>query len=119
VIGHGLGEGGSDAVGRDHFRVFWRNLRTALPDLHIRVEDTVTEGDKVAIRITLEATHLGEGLGVPPSNERVKVGAIVIARIVDGKITEAWNNWDQLALLQQIRAVPAFRPADRFLSAQV
>jgi steroid delta-isomerase-like uncharacterized protein len=119
VVGHGLGEAGNDVVGREHFRVFWRNLRTALPDLRVRVEDTITEGDKVAIRITLEATHLGEGLGVPPSNERVKIGGIIIARIVNGQIAEAWNNWDQLALLQQIRAVPAPKPADRFLSAQI
>jgi len=47
VIGHGLGEAGNDVVGRDHFRVFWRNLRTALPDLHVTVEDTITQGEKV------------------------------------------------------------------------
>jgi steroid delta-isomerase-like uncharacterized protein len=119
VIGHGIGEGGSDAIGREHFRVFWRNLRTALPDLHVTVEDTITQGEKVAIRIILEATHSGEGLGVPPSNASVKITGIIIARVVNGQIAEAWNNWDQLALLQQIRAVPAHRPADRFLSAQV
>jgi steroid delta-isomerase-like uncharacterized protein len=119
VIGHGLGEGGSDAVGRDHFRVFWRNLRSALPDLHVTVEDTITEGEKVAIRVVLEATHLGEGLGLPPSNARVKISGIIIARVVNGQIAEAWNNWDQLALLQQIQAVPAAQPADRFLSAQI
>jgi len=119
VIGHGLGEAGNDAVGRDHFRVFWRNLRTALPDLHVTVEDTVTQGEKVAIRVVLEATHLGEGLGVPPSNAPVKITGIIIARVVNGQIVEAWNNWDQFALLQQIRAIPAPKPADRFLSAQI
>jgi len=119
VLGHGLGEAGNDAVGRDHFRVFWRNLRTALPDLHVTVEDTITQGEKVAIRIVLEATHLGEGLGVPPSNARVKISGIVIARVVNGQIAEAWNNWDQFALLQQIHAIPAPKPADRFLSAQI
>jgi steroid delta-isomerase-like uncharacterized protein len=119
MIGHGIGEGGSDAIGRDHFRVFWRNLRTALPDLHVTVEDTITQGDKVAIRIVLEATHSGEGLGVRPSNARVKIAGMVIARVVNGQIAEAWNNWDQLALLQQIGVVPTHRPSDRFLSAQV
>lgn len=119
VIGHGLGEAGNDVVGRDHFRVFWRNLRTALPDLHVTVEDTITQGEKVAIRIVLEATHLGEGLGVPASNARVKISGIIIARVVNGQIAEAWNNWDQFALLQQINAIPAPKPADRFLSAQI
>jgi steroid delta-isomerase-like uncharacterized protein len=119
MIGHGLGEGGSDAVGRDDFRVFWRNLRSALPDLHVTVEDTVTQGEKVAIRIVLEATHSGEGLGIRPSNARVRVAGMVIARVVNGQIAEAWNNWDQLALLQQIGAIPTHQPSDRFLSAQV
>jgi hypothetical protein len=30
-----------------------------------------------------------------------------IQRIVDGKIVEGWDNWDQLGLLVQIGAVPA------------
>lgn len=119
MIGHGLGEAGNDAIGRDQFRIFWRNLRTALPDLHVRVEDTITQGDKVAIRVVLEATHLGKGLGVPPSRARVKVSGIVIARVDGGQIVEAWNNWDQLALLQQIHAMPAPKPDDRFLSSRI
>ncbi|HVW07577.1 MAG TPA: ester cyclase [Bryobacteraceae bacterium] len=118
LIAHGLGEAGHPAS-RDDFRVFWRNLRTALPDIHIRVEETVTEGDKVAIRVFLEGTHLGEGLGVAPSNARVNISGIIVARVINGQIVEGWNNWDQLALLQQIRAIPAPKPADRFLSAQV
>lgn len=119
MTGHGLGEAGNDAVGREQFRTFWRNLRSALPDMHVRVEDTITQGDKVAIRVVLEATHLGKGLGVPPSRAHVKVTGIVIARVENGQIVEAWNSWDQLALLQQINAMPAPKPDDRFLSVRV
>lgn len=91
----------------------------AIDELHVTVEDTITQGEKVAIRIVLEATHLSEGLGVPASNARVKISGIIIARVVNGQIAEAWNNWDQFALLQQINAIPAPKPADRFLSAQI
>ena len=31
VIAHGLGEG-EDTVGPEGFKVFWRNMRSALPD---------------------------------------------------------------------------------------
>lgn len=56
---------------------------------------------------------------MPASNARVKISGIIIARVVNGQIAEAWNNWDQFALLQQINAIPAPKPADRFLSAQI
>ena len=38
---------------------------TAFPDLHFTVEDMVAEGDKVATRIGISATHRGELLGIP------------------------------------------------------
>lgn len=49
-------------------------------------------------------THKGTGLGVPPTNNRVVITGMSIARIVDGKIIEGWDNWDRLAMLEQIGA---------------
>jgi predicted ester cyclase len=64
----------------------------------------------------LEGTHQGDGLGVAPTGRRVRVAGIVMARIEDGKIVEAWNNWDQLGLLRQIGAMPGNESGDRFLA---
>jgi hypothetical protein len=44
------------------------------------------------------------------------VAGIVIARIEDDRIIEAWNNWDQLGLLRQIGAMPGNEGRDRFLA---
>jgi hypothetical protein len=33
--------------------------REAFPDLHVTVEDLVTEGDRVAARVTMRGTHQG------------------------------------------------------------
>src|SRR5262245_64918067 len=60
----GLGVGDAPVYGPAGFKVFWRNMRAALPDVQISIEDTVVEGDKVVVRVALEGTNRGEGLGV-------------------------------------------------------
>ena len=119
AVGHGLGEAGTDTHGPDAFKVFFRNLRTAIPDLHVRIEDAIVQSEKAAVRLRLDGTHLGPGLGIPPSGRSVSIAGIVIVRVIKGQIAEAWNNWDQLGLLKQIGAIPASSTADRFLSANV
>jgi hypothetical protein len=40
----------------------------------------------------------------------------VIVKVVGGQITEGWNSWDQLGLLQQIGAIPPPQVVDHFLA---
>jgi len=47
-------------------------------------------------------THTGDALGLPPSGRPVRSRGISIARFVDGKVVESWDNWDQLGMLEQI-----------------
>ena len=49
-------------------------------------------------------THGSDELGVPATGKQVRLTGISIARIVDGQIVEGWDNWDQLAMLEQIGA---------------
>lgn len=114
TVAMGLAEGGGESRGNEPFRTFYSNMRQALPDLRIRIEDIIGEGDKVAVRITAEGTHLGDGFGVGASGRRVTFGGIIITRFADGKIVESWNNLDQLGLLTQIGALPQ-SGRDRFL----
>jgi predicted ester cyclase len=52
-------------------------------------------------------THTGDGLGLPPTNKRVKITGITIAQIERGKIVRGWDNWDQLAMRQQLASAAA------------
>jgi predicted ester cyclase len=79
----------------------------AFPDMQATIEDQIAEGDMVVTRWTARGTHQGELMGIPPSGIAVAVTAIVIDRIVGGKIAETWTSYDALGLLQQIGAVPA------------
>jgi steroid delta-isomerase-like uncharacterized protein len=95
-------------VGRspEYIKQFVGMYRSAFPDGHTTVEDSIAEGDKVAYRWTFRGTHLGELMGIPPTEKQVTITGITVDRISGGKIEEEWNNFDQLGTLQQLGAVP-------------
>lgn len=81
--------------------------RSAFPDSEFTVEDQIAEGDKVATRLTVRGTHQGELEGIAPTGKRVEIKGIVISRIAEGKIAEAWSVFDILGMMQQIGAIPS------------
>ena len=81
------------------------------------MDDILSDGERVAVRITLLGTHNGNGLGVAPTGRSISIQGIIIVRIVNGQLVEGWNSYDQLGLLRQIGALPAARDRDQFLSA--
>ena len=82
-------------------------FRSAIPDLRVIVEDMIAEGDKVAVRYTLEGTHEGELFGVPPTGRRLSIKSISVERVSDGKIREHWRVTDSLDMMQQLGVIPA------------
>ena len=102
-VAHGLSdEPGKTMKGPDDFRPFHDIFRGAFPDIEVVVEDTIAEGDLVAARCSVRGKHTGDHLGVAASNAPVEFTGMAIVRIKDGKIVEAWNNFDFLAMNRQI-----------------
>src|SRR5260370_9668221 len=95
--------------GREGLKQLVMMVRSAFPDIHNTVEDAVAEGDRVAVRIVVRGTHQHAFLGIPPSGKAVEWAEIHIYRVVGGMILEHWGELDQLALLQQIGAIPSRR----------
>ena len=79
----------------------------AFPDMVVTIDDSIAEGDRVAIRGVLTGTHRGELAGIPATGKPVKVTVQQSFRLKDGKIAEAWLEIDRLGILQQIGAFPA------------
>src|SRR5689334_20187088 len=104
AVAHGLGESEADVHGPGEFKTFVANIRGAIPNTHISIDDILSDGDRVAVRVTLQGTHTGYGLGVSPTGSQVRIQGIVIVRVVDGHIREGWNSYDQLGLLRQVGA---------------
>lgn len=106
----GIANGLNDAEGnpvRGHagFRSLQRAFRCAYPDLKITIEDSISEGDKIALRCRVTGTHTGDGLGLAPTDQPVEFTGLAIARIKDGKIVEAWNEFDFLKMYSQVGAL--------------
>jgi steroid delta-isomerase-like uncharacterized protein len=89
------------AVGPSAYRRQVERFLTGLPDLHLEVDDTITEKDKLVVYWTITGTHRGEFLGVPPTNKKVSFSGITINQIRNGKIIESTVIWDGLGLLEQ------------------
>ena len=68
-------------------------LHTAHPDLRFTIDDLVAEADRVTIRWTMRGTRTGPLLGRAPTGRPVRLAAIVIFRIADGRIAERWAGW--------------------------
>jgi steroid delta-isomerase-like uncharacterized protein len=102
-IAHGLQDaGGNELRGPEGFKPFFESFRSAFPNIEVIVEDTVTEGDKIAARCTVKGMHSGEGLGMAATNQPVEFTGMVMVRVKDGKIIEAWNNFDFMAMFKQM-----------------
>ena len=105
-VAHGLAdEAGSPLRGAAGFKPFFRRFREAFPEMEVVVEDTVAEGDKVAARCTVRGRHRGDSLGFKATDSPVEFDGICIVRIRNGKIVEAWNNFDFMSMFQQLGAL--------------
>jgi predicted ester cyclase len=105
AVGHGQTPDGSDIVGPDHFRQFWKAFRAAITAIHFEIHQTIEEGEMVIARWTIKMKHTGPFLGIAPTAKPITATGMSMMRFLDGKIVEAWDNWDQLALMAQLGVV--------------
>ena len=92
--------------GPEGVKMFYGASTAAFPDQRTTIEDVVAEGDKVVVRATFKATHLGELLGIPPTGRSVTMSWISIYHLSNGKIVEHWYQDDNMGLMQQLGVIP-------------
>jgi ketosteroid isomerase-like protein len=89
---------------RDGVKMLFGYLRTAFPDLHVRIDEQVAEGEKVVTRKTFIGTHGGEFMGVAATARPVAFEVIDILTVRDGRIYDHRVVFDQLSIRQQLTA---------------
>jgi predicted ester cyclase len=77
-----------DHPGLSETRQFFPRLLQAFPDLTIRIETIVAEGDHVAIHAWYEGTHKGELMGYKPSGRRLQFQVVSMDRVENGRIVQ-------------------------------
>jgi predicted ester cyclase len=66
----------------------------------------IAEGDLVVAHMPYAGTHRGAILGIEPTNRSCSVDEIVIFRLRDGKIAEAWEVYDEAGMWRQLGTAP-------------
>jgi predicted ester cyclase len=85
-----------------------RMWNAAFSGTHFSVEEQIAEGESVATRVTLRATHSrGDFQGVAPTGKQITMSGISIERVRNGKIVERRVSSDWLGLVQQLGIVPS------------
>jgi len=83
-----------------------KGWKGAFPDAKATVKNFYAVGDIAVAEVEWEGTHKGALEGpfgsLPASNKRVKVGAVLIHKIKDGKIAELRHYFDLLGMLQML-----------------
>lgn len=81
--------------GAEGFKKFFNQFRSQFHGLNITVDDVVSQDDMESGRTTVSAVHTESG-------KNVTFTGMCMIKIADGKIAEAWNNYDFLNLYQQL-----------------
>ena len=84
-----------------------KRIYAAIPDAKQTIEDGFGDDEKAVLRFRITGTHQGELMGVPASGKPIDISAMAIFRIVDSKVAELHELFDQMGLMQQIGAMPA------------
>lgn len=92
----------SPLQGRETWQQGYELMKRAFPDLEIRVDDLVAAGDKVALRLTLSGTHLGEFQGIPATGRTISYVSHEFYRVADGLVAEEWICSDLASLFSQL-----------------
>ena len=74
----------------------------AFSEVHVSVDDTIVEGDRVVERHTARAVHTGEFNGIAATGKKVYWTENHIYRLQDGKIAEAWSEVSFHDLMKQL-----------------
>lgn len=101
-VNHGLHRD----TGLQEDREATRGWRSAFPNLEMKVEKLIAEGDLVSVLWTARGTNTGTGMGLSATGKSIDVFGITIWRIADGKIKEEWSSFDELGVLRQLGLSP-------------
>ena len=97
--------GAFPAMDLEAFKKYQANYFSAFSGSNILIEDIIAEGNRVAFRGLVRATHTGEFNNVQASGKQIAVPVIGIAHLSEGKISKWWNSPDRLSWMQQIGVI--------------
>jgi len=79
---------------------------TAFPDWRFELLGVLAEGDRVVAHMPYSGTFSNSINGIAPTGRFASVDEMVIFRIADSKIAEAWEVYDEAGMWRQLGVAP-------------
>lgn len=98
--------------GRAGLQALFAAFHSAFSNVEVTVEQMLVEGDDVAVRVAIDAIHIGTFLGVHPSAKRVRISAHDFHKIRNGLISRTDHLEDWFGWLFQVGAFPSHQEQD-------
>ena len=92
--------------GLNGYKQMVMEFRNAFPDLRVKNEDVIVEGNKIVVRWTAHGKHSGQLMNIPPTNKPVTLKGIDILLVENNKIIERWGEFDAMGMLSQLGVLP-------------
>lgn len=92
---------------REQYKEYILEFRRSFTHVHLSVDETVADGDRVAIRWTGMMKHTGSGLGFAPTGRVVNVHGMSLMHLREGRICGVWNALDLGSAVQYLSALSA------------
>jgi len=83
-----------------------REQRKALPDMRVKVNNIVAEGDLVSVYWTASGTNTAAGWGIPATGKSVSVNGMTLFRFERGLIQEEWSVFNMYSIMKQLGLLP-------------
>ena len=95
-----------ETKGKANCIAYYANYVTGFSNRQFTVKETFAQGNKLVKYWQFKGKHTGTFFGIPATNKDVDVIGCTIATIVNGKITEEQDFFDNLEFLQQLGLMP-------------
>ena len=84
-----------------------RASRRVSPTSGEDLQDIIASGDTVATRWVVTGSLQQELMGIPASGQTIRLEGMNFYRLKDGRVTDIWTQFDGVAMMQQLGAIPA------------
>lgn len=81
--------------GPEGFKFFYRGFRQQFENIHVTTKDVISQDDMECALTEVTALHRKTG-------KTVHFSGLCMVRIKDGRVAEAWNQYDFLGMLHQL-----------------
>lgn len=95
-----------ETKGKANCIAFYTNYVTGFSNRQFIIKETFAQGNKIAKYWQFKGKHTGNFFGIPATNKEVDVIGCTIATIVNGKITEEQDFFDNLEFFRQLGLMP-------------